>query len=245
MAITTMTMQFMNHSLKGVVSIVAGLMQRLEIEIIRRLLIEDAIVIVPASNVDTILQIKNEVADITTGSLVTLINDPLDYDRSRDITDHIQRNYGSIDLVIVLSNKVYSPLPLTELDYTVWDSMQCDSLSYCFMSARLILPLMKHHRRGTFIQVCNDLSEGAHGVSPLDRIAHTVQSEVSKILDDEVSMHGVRYFHVFSDNDRKANRINEATYIIGLFKERNSLIKELFHKASGDGVVNAAASNLN
>lgn len=237
-------MQFMNHSLKGVVSIVAGLTQPLEIELIRHLLAEDAIVIVPASNADTILQIKNEVADITSGSLITLINDPLDYDRSRDITDHIQRNYGSIDLVIVLSNKVYSPLPLTELDYTTWDSMQCDSLSYCFMSARLILPLMKHHRRGTFIQVCSDLSEGVHGVSPLDRISHTVQSEVSKILDEEVSMHGVRYFHVFSNNDRMTDRKNEATYIIGLFKERNSVIKQLFHQASGN-VVDSVTSNLN
>ena len=231
---------YMNHSLKDIVSIVAGLTQPLEIEIIRGLLKEDAVVVVPASNADTILQIKNEVADISTGSLITLIIDPLDYERSQDITDHIRQNYGSIDLVIVLSGKVYSPLPLTELEYTTWDSMQCDSLSHCFISARLILPLMKHQQRGTFIQICNNPEEHSHRTSPLGRIAGTVQVEVSKILEEEVSKHGVRYYHVFSDNEnQKVNRVEEAAYIIHLFKEKNNPSKELFHQAFGTLLVDS------
>ncbi len=223
----------MNHSLKDVVSIVAGLTQPLEIEIIRSLLKQEAIVIVPASSTDTILQIKNEVADIATGTLITLINDPLDYDRSRDITDHIEQNYGRIDLVIVLSNQVYSPHPLTQLDYTTWDTMQCDSLSYCFMAARLILPMMMHHQRGTFIQVCNSLPEGIHR-SPLNRIAGTLQEEVSKILHEEVSGHGVQYYHVFSNmENQKTDRVQEAAYILQLFKDSTSQDKQLFHPAYG------------
>jgi len=57
---------YMNHSLKDIVSIVAGLTQPLWNRNYTRLTQEDAVVVVPASNADTILQIKNEVADIST-----------------------------------------------------------------------------------------------------------------------------------------------------------------------------------
>src|SRR3954465_13587823 len=110
-------MQSMDRSSKNIISIVAGFTQPLEIAIIRQLLQRDALVIVPASNAETILRIKSEVADISTGSLVTLVTDPMDYERSKEITDHSQSNYGRIDLVIILSCTTYSTLPLTELDY--------------------------------------------------------------------------------------------------------------------------------
>jgi NAD(P)-dependent dehydrogenase (short-subunit alcohol dehydrogenase family) len=223
----------MDRSSKDIISIVAGLTQPLEIAIIRQLLQRDALVIVPASNADTILQIKSEVADISTGSLVTLVTDPMDYERFKEITDHIQSNYGRIDLVIILSCTTYPTLPLTELDYVTWDTMQCNSMSYWFMSARLLLPLMKHHRRGTFIQICNDPVQKMDAPSPLGRIASLVQMELSKELDREVGVYGVYYYHVFSHpEDENVDRSKEAASILGLYQGNINQTKSLFHTAS-------------
>lgn len=220
----------MDSSSKNIISIVAGLTQPLEIAIIRQLLQRDALVIVPASNADTILQIKSEVADIATGSLVTLLTDPMDYERSKEIADHIQSNYGRIDLVIILSCTTYPALPLTELDYVTWDAMQCDSLSYWFMSARLLLPLMKHHKRGTFIQICNDPVQKSQAPSPLGRIAGMLQMEISKELDREVGAYGVYYYHVFSHPENEAvDRSKEAAYILGLYQDNMNQTRALFH----------------
>ena len=220
----------MDHSLKNIISIVAGLTQPLEISIIRHLLERDALVIVPASSAETILHLKNEVADILTGSLVTLINDPLDYERSKEIADHIQSNYGRIDLVVILSCATYSTLPLTELDYTTWDSMQGDTLSYGFMTARLILPLMKNSRHGTFIKICNEAEQSSSAPSPLGRIADLLQIEMSKELEQEVREYGVRYYHVFSQTENQnVNRDKEASYILQLYDENNTHAKSLFH----------------
>jgi NADP-dependent 3-hydroxy acid dehydrogenase YdfG len=230
----------MDRSSKNIISIVAGLTQPLEIAIIRQLLQRDALVIVPASNADTILQIKSEVADISTGSLVTLIIDPMDYERSKEIADHIQSNYGRIDLVIILSSTTYSPLPLTELDYVTWDAMQCDSLSYWFMTARLVLPLMKNHRRGTFIQICNDPVQKTSAPSPLGRIASLLQMEISKELDREVGVYGVYYYHVFSHpKNEAADRTKEAAYILGLYQDNMNQTRSLFHTASDHLVADA------
>jgi NADP-dependent 3-hydroxy acid dehydrogenase YdfG len=223
----------MERSSKKIISIVAGLTQPLEIAIIRQLLQRDALVIVPASNADAILQIKSEVADISTGSLVTLIIDPMDYEKSKEIADHIQSNYGRIDLVIILSCTIYSPLPLTELDYVSWDAMQCDSLSYWFMTARLVLPLMKHHRRGTFIQICNDPVQKITAPSPLGRIASLLQMEISKELDREVGVYGVYYYHVFSHPENEdVDKAKEAAYILGLYQDNINQSRSLFHTAS-------------
>jgi NAD(P)-dependent dehydrogenase (short-subunit alcohol dehydrogenase family) len=223
----------MDRSSKNIISIVAGLTQPLEIAIIRQLLQRDALVIVPASNADTILQIKSEVADISTGSLVTLVTDPMDYERFKEITDHIQSNYGRIDLVIILSCTTYPALPLTELDYVTWDTMQCNSMSYWFMSARLLLPLMKYHRRGTFIQICNDPVQKMDAPSPLGRIASLVQMELSKELDREVGVYGVYYYHVFSHpEDENVDRSKEAASILGLYQDNINQTKSLFHTAS-------------
>ncbi|MBT1710304.1 SDR family NAD(P)-dependent oxidoreductase [Fulvivirgaceae bacterium PWU5] len=229
----------MDRSSKNIVSIVAGLTQPLEIAIIRQLLQRDALVIVPASNADTILQIKSEVADISTGSLVTLVTDPMDYERSKEITDHIQSNYGRIDLVIILSCTTYPTLPLTELDYVTWDTMQCDSMSYWFMSARLVLPLMKRHRRGTFIQICNDPVQKMGAPSPLGRIASLLQMELSKELDREVGVYGVYYYHIFSHpEDEDVDRAKEAAYILGLYQDNVNQTRSLFHTASNHLLTN-------
>lgn len=223
----------MGGSSKNIISFVAGLTQPLKIAVIRQLLQRDALVIVPASNVDTILQIKRAVADISTGSLVTLVTDPMDYERSKEVTDHIQSNYGRIDLVIILSCTTYPTVPLTELDYVTWDTMQCDSASYWFMSARLLLPMMKHHRRGTFIQICNDPVQKISAPSPLGRIAGLLQMEISKELDREVGIYGVYYYHVFSHpEDENVDRSSEASYILGLYQDNINQTRSLFHTAS-------------
>jgi NADP-dependent 3-hydroxy acid dehydrogenase YdfG len=232
-------MQTMDRSSKNIISIVAGFTQPLEIAIIRQLLQRDALVIVPASNAETILQIKSQVADITTGSLVTLVTDPMDYERSKEIADHIQSNYGRIDLVIILSCTTYSTLPLTELDYVTWDTMQCDSLSHWFMTARLVLPLMKHHRRGTFIQICSDPVQKISAPSPLGRIASLLQMEISKELNREVGGYGVYYYHVFSDTENEdMDRTKEASYILGLYQDNINQTRSLFHTASNHHLAN-------
>lgn len=220
----------MDQSFKNIISIVAGPTQPLEISIIRQLLQRDALVIVPAPNAETILRIKTEVADISTGSLVTLVTDPTDYERSKEIADHIQSSYGRIDLVIILSCATYSPLPLTELDYVTWDNMQYESLSSWFMTAKLVLPLMKYHRRGTFIQICSDPILLTSAPSPLGRIASLLHMEMSKELDREVGAYGVRYYHVFSQPENEnVDRNKEADYILGLFEDNGTRTKALFH----------------
>ncbi|AYB32652.1 SDR family NAD(P)-dependent oxidoreductase [Chryseolinea soli] len=220
----------MDQSLKNIISIVAGSTQSLEISIIRQLLQRGALVIVPAPNAETILRIKTEVADISTGSLVTLVTDPTDYERSKEIADHIQLSYGRIDLVIILSCATYSTLPLTELDYVTWDKMQYESLSSWFMAAKLLLPLMKYHGRGTFIQICSDPILLTSAPSPLGRIASLLHMEMSKELDREVGAYGVRYYHVFSQPENEnVNRDKEADFILGLFEDNSTKTKALFH----------------
>lgn len=228
----------MERSSETIISIVAGLMQPLEIAIIRQLLQRDALVFVPASNVEAILKIKSEVADIVTGSLVTLVTDPMDYERSKEIADHIQSKYGRIDLVIILSCTTYSTSSLTDLDYVTWDAMQCDTLSYWFLSAKLLLPLMKQHKRGTFIQVCSDPVQQAMTPSPLGRIASLLQMEISKELDREVAAHGVYYYHVFSQSkNENVNRMKEAATILELYQDNRDQNTSLFHTVSDHQLV--------
>jgi NADP-dependent 3-hydroxy acid dehydrogenase YdfG len=199
------------------------------LNIINGLLKNNATVIVPVKSYHELELLKAAIGPVTTGELVTLLTDLPDYDKAVSFLEDIKACFGKIDLIVVVFNNEGPAGPLTEVPYTEWERMEHDSITACFIAGKVILDSLKRQCYGTYITVTNALSPASGNLSPLSTIAGAMQTELSKQFNIEVRPHGVKYYHVFTDQTRE--RIDSiAPYIINLYNGNVKYPDNTFHK---------------
>lgn len=236
----------MNKLLTGKVTFVADGTGAIGAGIVRALLQDDAVVIVPAKSAHKIIWLKEYVADIKTGKLATILTDYPDYDKAFDIAEHITGEFGEIDLAVSVFDTPPASPSLTELEISDWQKMTEENITSTFICARVFLSIMKEKKKGTYITISNADDLEKKPWLTLANIAATTQVEMSRIFFDEVKQFGVRYYHLFINNlatrYKKSNCLNKegwinpemvGRYIVQLCDSQSSNADNLFQWLSG------------
>ncbi|MEP7256915.1 MAG: SDR family NAD(P)-dependent oxidoreductase [Flavitalea sp.] len=218
--------------------------------IVRAFLLEDATVIVPSKSARELTWLKEYVADIECGKLVTLLADYPDYDKAADIAENVEAQYGRIDFAVsVFDTPAASPC-LTELDITDWQKMTDQNITASFICGHVFLRIMKERRHGMYISISNTDDLEKKSWAALANIAATMQVEMARAFFEEVKQYGVRYIHLFVNNvatrqkhSRFVNKEGWITpemigdYITQLYNKNPDNTDNLFHWLLGKPVV--------
>jgi NADP-dependent 3-hydroxy acid dehydrogenase YdfG len=201
----------MSKLLKGKVTVVAGTSDFVIASVVPTLLQEDAVVIVPAKSADQINILRERVANIGTGRLVTLLTDYLDYDNAFDVAEYITQGVGRIDLFVVCFDAPDTPSGITETNILDWDKMIDQNITSFFIAARVALNTMKQNKCGMFISVANsNVVENRPGYA-LSNLSSTMQSEMAKHFWEDVIGYNIRYYHLNINGFKSIYKNNEGT----------------------------------
>ena len=190
----------MNSKLSGKITLVTDGTGCVGAGIVRSLLHENATVIVPAKSAHGIRQLKEYVADVAKGKLITLLTDYPDYDKAFDIAENVIEEYGQIDLAVAAFDAPAASPCITELAITDWQKMTDENITACFVSARIVLSFMKEFKHGMYISISNTDDFENKSSLALANISALIQTEMAKLFFEEVKKHGLKYHHLFINN---------------------------------------------
>ena len=206
-------MQQHSEKMTGKIILVAGGTSPVGLGIVRYFLEQDATLIVPAKSLHEINKLKDSVADIKSGTLITQLTELPDYDSGFDIAETIVERFGKIDIGIAIFNGMPCNRELTELHISDWQNMMDNEVTPFFVCARLILRTMKENSEGLYISVCDSSLLKQENLCPLSKIAANAKMEMSKIFADETKKYNVKYYHLWVDQNFKAGlTVNEPEY---------------------------------
>lgn len=178
-------------------------------EIIKYLLNENAMVIVPAKNFEVFNQLIQH-PKVTTGKLVTLLTDISDYQKASELLNDIVVKYGKIDLAVAVfeSATMNHNTSLIDFKCSEFEQIINDNITNYFMASRLLLHLMKKNRHGVYISISNYIVENENIFYPINSCIERIKAEMSKIFAKEVFADGVRYYHLSTGNSPKEQNYN-------------------------------------
>jgi NADP-dependent 3-hydroxy acid dehydrogenase YdfG len=168
--------------------------------IVRTFLLADATVIFPANSSQAITMLKEQMGDINTSKLVTLLTDYPDYNKAFEIVEAIIERFGKIDICVICFDAPTTTKGLTETDIMTWEKMIDQNITAVFVGAQIVLSRMKENKQGMFINIINmDSSENGTFLS-LAGLSAAMQAEMIKVLYKEVKRFNVRCHNLFIIN---------------------------------------------
>ncbi len=189
------------EKLTGKVVLVAGGTNAMGSSIVRYFLEADATVIVPGKCLGEITKLKEGIANIKSGTLITQLTELPDYDRGFDIAEAIVEKFGRIDIGIAVFNGQPCNRQLTEAHISDWQNMVDDEVTPFFVCARLILHTMKASKGGLYVSLCDSSLFKHEDSPPLSKIAANMKMEMSKIFAEETRKYNVKYYHLWVKQD--------------------------------------------
>lgn len=190
----------MGKALTGKITVVAGGTGAVGVGIVRTFLEEGATVMVPAKSLHEIHWLKEYVADVATGRLLTLLTDQADYDKTIDNVEAIVQEYGPLDLAIAAFDCQWAGPSLTGVEFRDWQKVMDETVTAWFVAARVILYLMKEHAHGMYISIGDaDVGEKKQ-YSSLLTVAAAVQLEMARQFAEDVKGNNVLYYHLLVNN---------------------------------------------
>lgn len=187
----------MNMQLNGAITVVTGGNTPIGTGIVKSFLLHNALVIAPVPDADAARLLRQETESVSSGQLITILTDVMDYGRVNDIKNCIQELYGRVHLVVAAFNNNQHSKPLLDIDLREWQKAVDENITAHFITGRVALQLMKEQQCGMFVSICNaDVLEHRPYAS-LTRLLTENQTELSVILSEEVRNYNIRYYHLF------------------------------------------------
>lgn len=210
--------------------------------VVNSFLREKSVVIVPVKSLDEMTAIKNYKDNASLGNLITYMTDLNDYDKASEFTEIIREKYGKIDIAIEVFDHSMCTNQLTNVRMDEWLKMTDDNLTSFFVTARVVLSMMKKQKEGLFVSIsANPLFDNKCS-SPLSKIAAHTRMEMSKILAEEVGNENVRYYHLCiadalkgiaaaGSSENKSFELGE--HIMNLYNKHYQFPDDLFQVVEG------------
>jgi NAD(P)-dependent dehydrogenase (short-subunit alcohol dehydrogenase family) len=167
--------------------------------IVARLLQLDAIVIVLAQSSHHLQLLQHYVAGIHTGRLITLLTDFPDYDKAVAVTDAIQEEFGTPDIIVFSYD--YTPVSVNLFDINIarWERAVEENLAAYFICGRVAINAMKKKGTGMFAAISDiDGLVWQHDALAGMRVASQLQ--MARSFFEEVKNTGVRFYQLFINN---------------------------------------------
>ena len=214
--------------------------------IVNTFLKQNAIVIVPVKSLGEMNAIKAFKDNADFENLTTHITDLSDYDKAFEFTEIIQEKYGKIDITIEVFDHLMCSNQLTNVCMDDWLKLTDDNLTSFFVTARVVLTVMKKQKEGFFVSVsANPMAEKSHS-SPLSKIAAYTRTEMSKILAEEAGQENVRYYHLCMSNAAKEAALRNipetvfvepiGNHIMNLYHKEYHFPDDLFQQVEGNEI---------
>lgn len=223
--------------------------------VVRALLARGATVIVPARSLHELTWLKDDVADISTGKLITLLSDMPDYDKAVDIIEGILEEFGRIDLVVSAFECRWSGPSLIDVGICDWQKVIDQYVTAYFVAGRVVLHKMRERNHGTFISIADSESIQVKAYSSLAGIATGMQVELSRLFAENIKESNVGFHHLFINNvvtrDKSPALVGKrgwitpemvGNYIIRLYSGDVEQPKELFQHFPGKPMTGYPAS---
>lgn len=187
----------MSMQLNGAITIVAGGNTPIGTGIVKSFLLHNALVIAPVTDAEAARLLRQETAGISSGQLITLLTDVMDYERVNDIKNCIKELYGRVHLVVAAFNNHRHSRPLLDIDLVEWQKAIDENITAHFITGRVALQLMKEQHSGMFVSICDADALAHRPYTSLTRLLTENQTELSVIFSEEVRNCNVRYYHLF------------------------------------------------
>lgn len=187
----------MNMQLNGAITVVAGGYTSVGTGIITSFLLHNALVIAPLPDAEAMHALRASVAHITSGQLVTLLVDAMDYKRVNDIKNCIKELYGYVDLVVTAFDNNWQGRSLLDIELDEWQKAVDENITAHFITGRVALQMMKEQHGGMFVNICNADVLSARPYTSLTRLLTENQTELSVLFSEEIRHCNIRYYHLF------------------------------------------------
>jgi NADP-dependent 3-hydroxy acid dehydrogenase YdfG len=230
----------MHTILTGKITFVADGTGTVGMEIVSSLLIADATVIVPAKSINKVNRLKEKVAAIQSGKLITFLTDYPEYDKAIEVVECMEEKYGQIDLAVIVFDSPKACHSLTKLSIKDWQQMADDTINAGFVCAHVFLNSMKKRKHGMYISISNAIELEKKSASVLKNIAISTQVELAKAFAAEVKEYGIQYHHLFIQPATAANKNGQlipadaGNFIVDLFGSKNADHHTLFQWLPGN-----------
>lgn len=199
----------MSKQLNGAITVVAGGNTPIGTGIVQSFLLQNALVIAPVSNAEAARKLREETESISSGQLITILADIMDYTRVNDIKNCIQELYGHVHLVVAAFNNNWHHRSLLDIDLMDWQKAVDENITAHFITSRVALQLMKEQHGGMYVSICNADVLSDRPYASLTRLLTENQTELSVILSEETRHYNVRYYHLFVKESLTGNGSTE------------------------------------
>jgi NAD(P)-dependent dehydrogenase (short-subunit alcohol dehydrogenase family) len=163
--------------------------------IVKALLQEDAIVIVPTRTAEKAASLKAYVGDITTGNLVTLVGDMSSMEGIRAMQNDIQQRFDHLDLVVASLGGWWQGLPLTSVTMETWQKILNDNLTSHFLAIKGFVPFLSH-KTGAYIHINGFGSEEIIPMAAPTTMAAAAQKSMVQTLAAELKPTGIKVWEL-------------------------------------------------
>ena len=181
--------------------LITGEVSALSMGIIHFFLKEMAIVIFPAKSLHQVELIKSYRHIEQHENFVTLLIDVSDFDKVIETCEAITDRFGKIDIAMEIPEFSNCKKDLTEASIDEWNNMMETDMVPFFMGARIVLNLMKGNLSGMFVHISDSRFFENLKSCALARVGFTTRMEMSKIFAEEAHRHGIRYYHLWAQDE--------------------------------------------
>jgi NAD(P)-dependent dehydrogenase (short-subunit alcohol dehydrogenase family) len=232
-------------SLSNKIALVAGGTGGVGEGIVRGLLKEDAIVVVPARSAEKADALRAYVSDIDSGNLVTLVGDMSGMEGISEFQRQIQQKFNHLDLVVAALGGWSQGLPLTSVDMKTWNKILADNLTSHFLAIKGFVPFLTP-KTGAYIHINGFGSEEIIPMAAPVTMAAAAQKTLVQTLAAELKPTGIKVWELILGPMQTRQRITKGwvkpeyhtpeeigDYIAELYVGKNEKGGEVLHYLLG------------
>lgn len=225
---------------------VAGYVGAILFGVIKSLLQQNAIVIVPVRSSLDIRVLKKQVAGIESGRLVTILIDFPDEDKASMITNAIIEQYGQLDMVVgFFDHPQVSADCLSRIAPHEWQQAIDEGLTAYFITGKVCIEAMKRKQYGMFLVISNVIASDERCSNSLTNVMAACKTEMTRHFYEDVKNSGVRFYHLLiddstnldlvskPDNSQTRQALATGDFAIRLFKGQVKHPERLFQRFHG------------
>jgi NAD(P)-dependent dehydrogenase (short-subunit alcohol dehydrogenase family) len=184
------------NTLTNKVALVAGGTGGVGEGIVKSLLLEDAIVIVPSRSEEKIAKLRNYVSDVKTGNLVTIQAAMNTLEGALAVKEEVISKFGSIDILVASLGGWWQGGAIYQMDISSWNRIIDNNLTSHFITMRAFLPELVKHQHGTYVHINGFSAEQTYPGANAVAMAAAAQLSMVQTLHEELQGTGVSSFEL-------------------------------------------------
>jgi NAD(P)-dependent dehydrogenase (short-subunit alcohol dehydrogenase family) len=213
--------------------------------IVRALLLEDAIVIVPARSAEKVEALRAYVSDIESGNLITLIGDLSTLEGISAFQLQIRQRFDHLDLVVASLGGWWQGLPLTSVTMDTWNQILANNLTSHFLAIKGFVPFLSP-KTGAYVHINGFSADEPYPMAAPIAMTAAAQKSLIQSMALELKPTGIKVWELILGPMQTRDRIRKGAvrpdfytpeeigaYIVNLYTGNNENRNEVLHYVLG------------